>query len=563
MKDLKPEDWTEELNEAIRYQRDYGFRDKWPELEALYLNAYNPNAQGPNLIASSGDTLLSSLTVPFPKAVVRSSEGDFVAARVVEAVDNGLLDSMKVRREVEGMVLDAYLYGVGIMKIGFDSEFGWSPRFQVADGMTMTQFDQKGRRLEYRGSRSGMPWIRRILPHDFLVPRGTRDVDTARWVAHRIVRHVDEFKKDPKYVNTSSLQPMMSLEDYERSYEKALPEYRLGDSVQRAEHRRVEFVEAWEIHDTRTGKIFVVAPGHKKFLRSDPDLLSLDEGLPFVSLSFVRSPRSFWTTPDAFFLRQSQSESTDISLQASKQRRVGVLKLLVRKGVMTESQKEQLLSPDVGAVVEIEEGFELKDVIQAIQPGSNFNLYADEEHVRRNAREVIGFSRNQLGEFESTGRRTAFEARTVQQGADKRSDRRALAVRDVYVDVLRKTNEIVFEYWRSPRLVEVIGEEGLAQWVRFKGSQLKGSYRYEVQLVSEPLMGQADRRQMILQLYSGLVQNPFVDPLQLTKLMSSSLGDPELAGVFRTDGTQNANVRVPMQQVSEGGGGSQINERPQ
>jgi hypothetical protein len=353
------------------------------------------------------------------------------------------------------------------------------------------------------------------------------------------------------------------MEDFVNSYKSSTKPYRVG----KQEYPRLqfdspgesaEFCELWEIHDRRTGKVFVLATGHDKFLRNDPDGLQVNGMLPFVSFSLVPRARSFWVTPDAFFLKHAQAELSDISLQGSKQRRTSVLKLLIQEGMIEESEKDKLLSSEVGAVVMVKPAGAgtLDQVVKIFNPvGVNQGLQADGEYVRRNARGMVGFSRNQQGEFENVGRRTATEANLVAQGSENRLSRRQVVIRDTYVAMMRRINEIIFRYWKVPRTIQVVGVDGVEKWMTFVGSAIRGNYDYDVQFTSTMQQTPESAAQQGLQMYAALLQDPMVDQVQLRSfLLRSFRNNPLFAKLFTPGALQNAGLRLPMQGMPGAGG---------
>lgn len=561
-RNLKVEEWFSEIDDGLSYRRKHGLEDSWSELEALYYNVHESLASdSPNIIAATGDSFLSELTVPNPYILVRPSRPESVdGAPIIESVVNNLLYELKVQEHVEEATLHAYLWSRGFLKIGFDSEFGWDPSLDIggkerAFGLSLSQFDKRGRRIEFAETRPGMPWISSVLPHDIVVPWGVRFLDSSPWVVHRVVRHVDDVKADAKYEKTRDLQPVMSMEDYTKSYQTVLKPYRVGWIPQGISSRKAEFAELWEAHNRRDGRIIVLATGHKKFLRNDIDHLLTEEGYPFATVGFVPRSRTFWTTPDAYYLKYHQAEQTDISLQATKQRRISMIKFLYDKDVISEEELEKLLSADVGAGAAIESGHKLQDAIMMIQPGNNSLLYQDAEFSRRSAREVIGFSRNKTGEFES-GRHTATEVLKVDQGGSARMSRRVVRLKRLYEDTSRKLVRIVSTLWRAPRMAQVVGVDGEARWMRFTGADLKGKYKYSADFVSEAGESLQARRQRALQLYVLLLQDPLADPVAVRRYLSVAFNDPEIGRLFRTG--EDAELRLQMSRMQgEGGGVSQ------
>jgi len=453
-------DWMEEIDNALEYRQIFGMEASWNKLEKDYLNLPGGDTSvGPNLVYSMGDSLLSSLTVPDPEFVLRAEHPRGVKRRpILEAVDNWLVRVMDLKDAVDLALLHCFLAGRAIIKIGYDSEFGWSPYYDIGRGnnmlgMTLTQFDKKGRRIENMDTKPGMPWVRAVDPRDIVVPWGTTSLKDAPWIAHRVVRLNDHLKKDPKYKNTSNFKASISMEAFMNSYRGPLSRKvrdRYKTTLGFRHNAKTEFNEIWEIHDKMTRTVKVVAPDWGKYLRDDVDALQVD-GLPFVSGTFVTHPRSFWSTPQAYYLGQIQNDSHDISLQATKQRRINCLKFIAAKGAITEAELTKLISGDVGVVGMADTARPLSEIFVPFPRSNNLDLMVEEENVRRNARDAIGFGRNQLGEYDASTRRTAREATFVQRGSMLRTSKRAGVVTKLYIDTIRKVNKIIFSNWKLSR----------------------------------------------------------------------------------------------------------------
>jgi hypothetical protein len=344
-----------------------------------------------------------------------------------------------------------------------------------------------------------------------------------------------------------------------RSYDKVLKPYRTGEVMasNRGHQDQLDFVELWEIHDRRTHRIMVVASGHKRFLRNEVDLLQLD-GLPFVGVGFTPRARSFWTTSDAKYLLTHQAESTDISLQGMKHRRASIAKFLYSEDAINPDQLDNMQSSEVMAGIKVNGGASIREAIQILQQPVDLSFEMAKEGVRRDARSVVGFSRNQMGEFDASSRRTASEALIVNQRSEQRTNRRQAALSVAYKQIFQKINRIIFEYWRTPRITQVVDQQGIQKFIEFTGPQLKGEYDYEISFSSEapPSLGQ--RRQDALNQYMVMREDPAVDPIGLRRYIANAYNDPEFSSMFRKEVLQGAEIPVPLQSLQGGAGaGSQ------
>ena len=526
---LTPEEWLTELDNAKEYRRIYGREDAWEKNEMNYFNDPLSDCRvGPNLVFSMGDSLLSSLVVPDPEITVTAERMAGVdRAPIVESIDNWLIRKLKMKKHCDLALLNAFLYGPAIIKIGYDSEFGWSPYYDVgADnnlfGMTFTQFDKKGERIEYKNTTPGMPWIGVVSPHDFLVPWGTLLVDDAPWVAYRFIRENKYLKKDPKYIHTARLEAQMSMEDFIASYGNIGSKrgrYRTSRPLTKQQNRKLEFNECWEIHDRMSGRIFVITDDYDKFLRNDLNALRVCN-VPFVAESFVPHPRSFWSTPLAYYLGQIQSEQFDISLQNAKQRRLNVAKFIASKNLMSNDEMEKLVSGGVGAFAMSDTTRSLKDSVVPFPQVQNWDLSMQSENNRRDAREAIGFGRNQIGDEMQSSRRTAREVSSVEKGSERRMGKRSSVIIDLYTGIISKMNQIIFTFWNSPRSVQV-GPD----WKQFTGEEISGEFLYDVSLSSKRNLSRAQRKVEALMLFMQFAQMGMVNP-QMFQYIIDAANDP-------------------------------------
>lgn len=526
-KELKVTDWFNEIARGLEYRRLYGMEDRWAQLEALAFNADPAAERGPNLVYAMMDDMISTLHVPNPEILVDPlTSAEIDSSPVVEAVDNRLIDEMKMPEEMEIASGISYLWGTSVLKIGYDSEFGWDPTFDYGGtaqpmGLSLTQLDTKQWAIEFNDYQAGMPWVKACLPHDIVVPWGTRDVDSAPWIAHRVVRHIEDCRADIKYT-TRGLKPIMSMSDFVKSYQTVVKPYRVGvdDFYRSLEFEGdAEYVELWEIHDKRTGKIYVIATGHKSFLRNETDYLQVS-GLPFVEVGFTPKVRNFWRTSDAMFLYQAQAELTDISMQSAKQRRMGVLKLLIREGMIDEFELNKLLSQDIGAAVKVKG--DIQQAVKDVNFGQNQQLYQEYDFVRNQARETTGFTKTQAGEY-AGARTTGYEVSQVQGARQQRFTRRQKRVADIYTNTLRKVNEIIFRYWKAQRMIQVVGPEGMMAWQSFIGSQLKGRYSYRMTFQDAPFPSMEQQQGLAMQAYQMSMMDPTMDPIAARRFLMRSM----------------------------------------
>ena len=532
---LTAEEWLTEIDNGLKYREIFGKEAAWHKLELDYTNdPAGDTAMGSNLVWSMGDSLLSSLSVPDPEIVVTPTHPSGVdRAPVVESLSNWYIPKLKMKKKVDLALCHSYLYSRAIGKLGYDSEFGWNPLYDIGPGnnpygTSLTQFDRKtGKRIEFMNTTPGMPWFSFCFPHDIVVPWGVVDLDDAPWIAHRFIRMTSHLKKDVKYKNTSRLQAQMCMEDFVNSYtvvgvqRKTAREHRI--STTSLANTQILYNECWEIHDREDGKVKVVTYDHDKFLRNEQDYLQtvLKGELPFVSGTFAHHPRSFWGTPLAYYLGQIQSTEYDIAIQSEKQRRINNLKFIIAKNFMKEDKLNRLISGDVGAAEVADVSRDLREQVVPFPQGSHLDFVMQSENNRKNARDAIGFSRNQLGEFDASSRRTAREATFVQQGSMKRESKRASMVEALYTEAVRKLNKIVFNFWTVPKYI-MSGND----WVKFTGQEIEGDYLYDLSLANKRQVSRSQRKVEALMTMMQIMSIPGINPQAALKYIIDASADP-------------------------------------
>lgn len=475
-KDEGLKDFQQAIRLGIEFRKKYGLADKWPTYKGWYRNKFMQGIIPVNLTYAMARASIARTRIAEPKVVVTAPNRPelFMHAKLVEAIDNWLLRELEVKRTLKRLSLNAFLMGKAPWVIGYDSEYGYDPELNdpVMEDSTLSGFDDDGDRLEYNANITpGMPWIRQVNPEDFVVPWGLGDFECTPWYAMRFVRPTDEMKRDRKYQHRDEITANLSPDLLPGG-----PESRRNVYLKMAESG--DFTEAYEIHDARTGRVYVLTLDGNHFLRNDEDELQID-GLPAGIVDFNDDPDVFWSVPDAAILEPQQLEINDITTQWSKHRRAAVSKVLARKNVIPQEEIDKMTSEAVKAVVNCTSSDLAKDVkVLEAQIPDDFRIAR--EMVRQDAREAIGFSRNQLGEFQGKTHVSAQEQAAVERGSEVRVDERRDIMADTLVAMVRKMNQTIFKFWTTERVIQVAGPEGAIHWVKYTGTDLKGEYMIQV-----------------------------------------------------------------------------------
>jgi len=532
MPDEQVRKWQGKIREAQEFRRKYGRDRDWKRYRDYYranwtrfdMASYLPL----NVVYSMAKALLPEVYPRTPAVRVTATKPWFEPhATILEAVDNYLLRKLDVSFTIRKAALMAYLYGTGPIKFGFDREFGTpSALQQLTRGTVVGSFenrlDKGGHLLEYNKLvQPGMPWMLPDHPGNFVVPWGVTELRNAPWCAFRIVRSLADVKKDPMYRKVKDLHPTWfngapaRWEPTDKGDD--VPRYDSpSELLKRSDDE--QFVELWEIHDLERGEIKVLTRDHGTWLRKDEDTLLLD-GLPADAIIFNDDDQAFWGIADVRYIEPQQLEMNDILTQWQKIRRTAVPKFVATRDSIDEDELAKLMSEEVRAVVFCDG--DPKAAIAELKPTTGGDLLLAARYVWENIREILGFSRNQLGEFDVSTRRTATEANMVKEGHTVRMGDRRDVVAKVLLRAVHKFNQMVFAFWTQPQVLQVVGKDGMRYWVEFTGAQLAGEFDYKVDLDAEVPQTKDVRKQEAIMAFQAFNQDPLIDQLELRRWVLS------------------------------------------
>lgn len=507
--------WMQRVKAGIEYRQKYSTYSQWDTFRKYYRGQWADSLVPVNKIYNYGRMLIPRVYFRAPRVSVTAIHPDLVPhAKVVEAIDNMLIRETMLKETLKMSSLDSYLSGVGPIKLGYDSEFGYLPDQAVTDsGETVTQHSRKtGDKIEYRESvKAGMPWALRTRPEDVIVPWGSSDPWALPWICHYVLRPLEDVKQDQKYKNTDQLQgtrtPSMGKD------------IRVAPYRPRQERDKdVLFAELWEIRDVKSGEIIVFC--EDQILMRQIDELQI-EGLPWEFIVFNPDPEYFWAIPDCVILEPQQKELNATRTQASRHRAIALLKFLYKRNAIKPEELEKLLSGLVGPGVAIDDD-NILNAVQILQPHIPPDLATEAGLITNDMRESMGFSPNQLGQFSPYHGKTATETMTVAESFEVRVDERRDIVADALVRIVRKWNQIIFKHWQEERVIQIVTPEGTPFWVQYTGDQIKGEYLLGVDADSGMPLSRSLKYQMgkeMVELFGG---DTLIDQITLRQILLDS-----------------------------------------
>jgi len=495
--------WMQQLNAGIAFRKKYAKEAQWNTWRNYYRGNWKAGILPKNIFFSMLRTVVPRVYFRNPSVSVTATKPGaiYVAqAQVLERVDNKLINTMKMKRQIKRMVQNAFLFGTGFGKLGYGAEFTPTPEENETDTPMV-----KSHAVEYRsGIVANMPWFLSAHPGSIIVPSGVADFEEGRFIAHWIRRPVDDVTEDPRLKNVKQLGPS--------SFSK-------GDSKLPVPGllNPTPMMDLVEIRDKKTRQVIVLAPyvNSDKVLFQGDDELQGDYGPTTYPLVFNEDDEVAWGIPDSVILEPHQLEINEIRTQAMKHRRVALVKLMYETGSITPESLGKLLSEDVLAGVECKDINKVKPMQIAEIPQG---LLVADRSTMQDIREALGFGVNQMGEYKAgSSDTTATEAMIVKMATEIRVDERRDMVADLLTDVINDMHRIIFDHWRQEEVIDVVGPAGIPIWVQFSGDSISAE-RYNVKVDPDTAIPEtrAIREQRAMLVYGQLKMNPLIDPIKLT-----------------------------------------------
>lgn len=528
--------WEEQIKAGEKFRKDRACESEWETWRSYYRGDFNSTSVLPiNIFFSIMNSLVPR--VYFRNPTVSLSPGvpgleAMMFARVLQRIDNKMLTMMGVKQQIKQMIRDAFLFGTGVGKMGFGGIYNtgimpYQPGKEPTEYLMLNQ--------------QNMPWFRSICPGDFVVPHGIRSIgpDT-RWVAYKMTRPLDDVRADERFVE--SARKSLVSKEFMKELDSKIP-----------------VVELYEVQDRKTGMSFVIAPkcGGEKALYVGPD--AMQQIMPFSALPLIfnENDNCFWGVPDSKIIEPYQLELNETNTQIMKHRRTSIIKLLAQRGAIKEEEVEKFLSEEVEALVWTED--DPKNAINVTQSGTippEFRLHVQD--VLGNVRETVGFSRNQMGEFNSrSGDTTATEANIVAQSMEIRVDERRDIAADLLVQMVDALHQLMFITLPDQIVVDMAGPNGAIIWVQFKKDLIRtGRYTVVIDPDSTQPQTQEMRQQRARENYQLFQANPLIDPLKLTQYaLSETMGN-------QFDDMLNPQAVMLQQQYLQGGAPGSTPQNP-
>lgn len=536
--------------ESRQWRKDEGYEDLWIRLIDLYagkqfedMGLNHEDKIAVNVAFSVLNIIYPSTTVNHPKLTLTArdpEEND--KAIIAEAVMDFMWKSEDISAgdEFRLAVKDFLTVGHGWVKTGWrystsvvdrpedEVDAEWASKMQELDAAAMEQPELAGDMPTDEDIMAAIPttaqvvdedrvFVERVSPFDVLVDPEATTTRNMKWIAQRIVRPLDEVRKDPKYDARA------------RKQAKSDVTAKWGvDADKRKRPTDIERVTVWEFYDLDSQTMAVFAELGEGWLVK-PTRIPYNGGQPFVMIRNYEVPDRFYPMGDLEAIEPLQHELNRTRSQLMNARKNYVRKYIGDKALIDPAARAALESSTDGEVILIDTNNGQLRLDQVFAPAPiqqvPAELFGYGEMVQGDINQVTGVSEYQQGGGGDI-RRTATEASMIQDAVNARSADKLATIEKAISRIGRNMLELCRQYLTGDHVARIVGNHGKPIWVPYTQEDIDVDADFEVEGGSTTPKNEGFRQNQAMQLSQALgpLIGPVIDPAMFAKWMLKAYG---------------------------------------
>ena len=508
------------VEHARRYRSKEGLDGLWHKLIDMYRGRhFNTQLLGDedriavNICFATINVIAPSVSVNYPKLLVyaRHSEDD-PKAQILETVINYWWRHFKIQREVILAVRDYLIIGHGWLKVGWryveeqkeieqheltetSNDEGSSSQVVPEDPSVPTADDPDSETSGYPEFQvvEDRPFVERVSIFDMYVDPEAKTLDSAKWIAQKIVKPLQEVRQDKRYrqKGRTNLKPDGQVN----------PDWLDTDTEPNDDIRRVTL---WEFYDLTLGTMCVFSQTGDEMLL-DPIPQPYAFGHPFVMLRNYEVPDDFYPMGDIEALEPLQMELDKTRSQMMNHRKRFNRKWLFDPEAFDASGLSALKTDrDNTLVPTLPTNKPLNELMVPVpQVAVEPQLYQYAQETVGDMDRVSGVAEFQAGQAGNV-RKTATEASMIQDAANARSADKIQQVEVFVAEVATRVVQLAQQYLTQDQEARVVGKNGYPIWIPYGREDIQGEYDFEVEAGTTQPHNEAWRKQQALQLLQAL-----------------------------------------------------------
>ena len=439
-------EWTSRINISEGSRESVAKEFRWHDFEEEFKGIFNLSniAQDAklsippiNLVYAMTMTEIANLSLKDPHfEVTAKNKSTILSARIRELAINYIWRHKRMKGQSKRSLLDALLVGHGWFKTGYTGTFG-----TIEDGSGhVSEFIESEDFFGYHVRWEDISFNIDCLdpPHD------------CRWMAHQIVRPIDEVKKNKRFSGREDLKATFFHHNIGNKEGAPLTSKGIMDDPM------LQKVRMWEVWDITKKEVFTLAEGLDKYLEKPKKWPYEMRGFPFSFLAFNRLNDTPYPVPDTWQYEPQVLELIKIrAMQLDHLKRFN-RQIEVLRGALSEEQKSNLALGLTGNIVESEQFGKIQPIAY---PPIQADIYAVEDRVKEDLANIAPQSALDRGAMQRTSTRTVGELKQIQKGNENRRAERLDNYEDFLEDIGRNLISILMQFADEPFYVKLTGEE--------------------------------------------------------------------------------------------------------
>lgn len=533
------------VDNAVNWRNTEGYDSLWWRMIDLYrgrqvIELTPEDRITVNVSFGTINVIFPSVSVNYPKITVQPNQPEQeLPAAVVEGLVNWQWRHFSYQPHFRSATKDWLMIGHGWLKVGYafkekevklnDDELGEEYGAQVAEADEYAaEYPDMAAELptddeiyEHLSDKKlitveDQPYVERVSPFDMYVDPAATCLEDAQWICQKIIRPLDEVRKDDSYKRSVRLAVEGDGNSYSYRDDR---EWRKRENYQNPE---MSYVTIWEFYDLSSQTMCVWANSMDEYL-VDSHELPFAFGHPFVMIRNYDVPEHFYPMGDLESIESLQMELNKTRSQMMQARKKFGRKYLVKESAFGPEGRQALASDIDNTFVPVaDEGTPFAELVQPL-PQVQFppEIYNYTQVVEQDIATVSGVSEYQRGQIPET-RRTATEAAIISDSVSARSADKLATVEKCLAAVAERVVQVTQQFVTGEQVYRVMGPDGAYVWIDWTREQIQGEYDFAVEAGSTQPQNETVRRQTavaISQTMAPYIQMGVVDPAQMARYL--------------------------------------------
>lgn len=443
-KEISPSDWMKRIKSSLRYRDKIKREQQWDRLIKEYEGKYEinltrggSNVPPINLVFGYVDTASARIYYRNPHMSINPKGQESInAARILELDVNYSFKHLGLKKTVDQCLIDSLgAPGHGWVKLGYVNSTGE----MVTDPGTEPQEYIKDEEIFI----VYVPWEDVI----FDTSMSKNPPYDCKWIAHRIVKTVQEMKADKNYENTGKIESNVATRDTKDGEERNKAEIHSDTDL--------DLFEFWEITDLETKKVYAVSDNCPNY-HKNKDYKYEMRGLPFCMLAFNRSNGKPYPFSDVYLGEPQWLERIKLrAAQLNHMKRWG-RQLSIEQGAMTNQEVEKFQQGTDGALIQRLRGSAPPVPIEYAPLQGE--IFAIDNLLQSDLDATLGQSDLDRGAPPKTNAKTTkYQLQEQNQGTSVRQNKKQDRLEDFIEEITDKYISLVKQFQDIPKYVRITG----------------------------------------------------------------------------------------------------------